>query len=125
MNYFQEARLRWKGDTPDWFKKTQKILAAGVVLGGGLAGISVVSSKLSWITVVGGSISALCTGGILVSTFVVTSLNIILEPGATLQNQTDAPVSVKVNTVPDSPEPDQPKEDTTTTTTTDPPPQLP
>lgn len=95
MNYFKEAKLRWKGDTPPWFKKTQKILTAAIGLGGTITGISLTSDKFKWVTYVGAGITAFATGALAISNFVVSSLGIILQPGDSIENKSSDPIEVK------------------------------
>jgi hypothetical protein len=120
MSYFKEAAARWKGQTPPWFKKTQALCAALIVMGTSIAGVSIASTKLNWVTLIGSALVGAGTIGGAVCQFVVSTATIVLEPGDTLQNQSEQalPVTIGTNTIT---EPDKPKE----AVVTDPPPQLP
>jgi len=94
MNYFKEAKLRWRQGTPPWFEKTQKICGALVALGATTMGVSY-PAKLSWLAIVGGVIFGAGTFGGAICQFVVTTAGIIIQPGESIENKTSEPIEVK------------------------------
>lgn len=94
MNYFKEAVLRWRGQTPSWFKKTQAFCGAVAAMGATIAGATIPSGKLSWVTTIGGVMVAVGTVGGAICQFAVTISTSVLEE----QSQ-------PVNPPPQSPQP--------------------